>query len=253
MQPWADIQTRFAGALLDAAVPPPSEVLDTGSGFNVYRNNVMSSLLNALQDRFPVTHQLVGTEFFRAMGKLFVRQHLPASPLLMRYGDELPDFIASFEPARSLPYLADVARLEVAWNGAYHAADAQSLGTAALRAIEPAALAASTLRLHPSLRLIRSGYPIATLWSAHQDGELSAVDLRVAEDVLIVRPGAEVVLHRLSSEAFAFVCALQRGESIERAADAALDESPELDAGAHLVSLLSIGAITAIVPAEENS
>jgi len=40
---------------------------------------------------------------------------------LAEYGDGFADFLAGFAPAQSLPYLADVARLEWAINAAYHA------------------------------------------------------------------------------------------------------------------------------------
>ena len=59
---------------------------------------------------------LVGEEFFRAMAQIHVRAHRPRSPLMFEYGDELPDFIAGFPPAADVPYLADVARLEIAWS-----------------------------------------------------------------------------------------------------------------------------------------
>ena len=64
---------------------------------------------------------------------VFVREQPPRSPLLAIYGDEFADFIAAFEPARELPYLADVARLEAARTRAYHAADATPLDAGRLR------------------------------------------------------------------------------------------------------------------------
>jgi hypothetical protein len=252
MLSWDDAQSRFAGALLAADSPPSAGVVDAGHGFAVYRNNIVSSLLDALQDRYPVTCALVGTEFFRAMARLFAQEHLPESPLMMFYGDALPDFIAAFEPARSVPYLAGVAQLEAAWTYAYHSADAAALDASSLGDIDAAALATSTLRLHPSLRLIRSAYPVASIWAAHQGDDAPRIDLHRAEDVLIIRPGSDVILHRLSRGAFAFVHALCGGDSVEHAARAAAMEAPDFDAGAHLLSLFSMEAITAIEPATEE-
>jgi hypothetical protein len=40
---------------------------------------------------------------------------------------DFPDFIEQFEPASSVPYLADVARLEMLRVRAFHAADADPL------------------------------------------------------------------------------------------------------------------------------
>ena len=133
----AEIQAAFSAALLDPARPVPADVVGIGGTadrkrFAVYRNNVMVGLLDALQARFPVTARLVGEEFFRAMARVYAAARQPRTPLLMHYGDDFPDFIAGFEPAASVPYLADVARVECAWSQAYHAPEASALTVDAL-------------------------------------------------------------------------------------------------------------------------
>ena len=55
-----------------------------------------------------------------------------------------------FEPAQGLAYLADVARIEAAWTRAYHAEDAEPLGTARLAALVPDNLDGT--RLAPAFR-----------------------------------------------------------------------------------------------------
>ena len=75
-------QADFAAALLDPQRPCPDGLFsangaDPASRFAVYRNNVQSSLVNALADSYPVVLQLVGEEFFRAMGGI-VDAELPA-------------------------------------------------------------------------------------------------------------------------------------------------------------------------------
>ena len=126
------IQQAFALALLapDANCPEgvfSSNGAEPASRFAVYRNNVHSALINALAAAYPVARQLVGEEFFRAMAGLYVQAHPPISPLISEYGSTFADFIQAFEPASSVPYLADVARLERLRVRAYHAADCQVL------------------------------------------------------------------------------------------------------------------------------
>ena len=75
------------------------------------------------------------------MARFHVRATPPTSPLLFEYGRDFPDFIARYEHARAMPWLADVARIERAWLDAYHAADAEPLAPAALAAIPPDRLA----------------------------------------------------------------------------------------------------------------
>ena len=83
--------------------------------FGVYRNNVASALTNSLRVRYPVVEQLVGGEFFGMMARGYVDEHKPRSAMLISYGAEFPEFITGFEAASSVPYLADVAKLESAW------------------------------------------------------------------------------------------------------------------------------------------
>ena len=111
-------QAAFAAALLDPQLPCPDGLCsangaDPASRFSVYRNNVQSSLINALADSYPVVQQLVGEDFFRAMAAVFVQQHPPETPLMSRYGEALPAFL---DDLRSHVWL-DGGRLAVAHAG----------------------------------------------------------------------------------------------------------------------------------------
>src|SRR5258708_3075283 len=140
--------------------------------FGVYRNNVVSGLVKALKSRFPVVEKIVGEEFFAAMARVFVMAQPPRSPLLATYGDDFPAFVAAFEPAREIPYLADAARLEAARTRAYHAADATPLGPGHFATLDSQALRDIRIEIHPSTEIVRSPFPIVTIStmnSAHQD------------------------------------------------------------------------------------
>ena len=159
--------SRFSAALLDPQRPCPEGLFsangaDPASRFAVYRNNVQSSLINALADSYPVVSQLVGDEFFRAMAGLYVRSYPPQGPLINDYGKDFAEFIDRFEPAASVPYLADVARLERLRVQAYHAADAQPLSHEQIAAAlsDPQALSELTVGFHPSLNLLTSAFAV---------------------------------------------------------------------------------------------
>src|SRR5246500_4427127 len=116
----------FAAALIDPERETPAIVAGpAGKGaarrYNVYRNNVTVSLIDALAAVYPAVQRITGREFFRAMARFHVRATPPASPLLFEYGRDFPAFIEAYEYARDLPWLADVARIERAWLDAYHA------------------------------------------------------------------------------------------------------------------------------------
>lgn len=246
----AERQRDFAAALLDPELPvPPGLVGPDGEPslkrFSVYRNNVVAGLTETLKDAYPAVHRLVGTDFFRAMARVYVAIEPPRSPIMLDYGAGFPDFIGSFEPAASLPYLADVARIERAWTKAYHAPEASPLELAAFAAIDPDQLPAIRLRLHPSVRFVRSRFPALTIWQMNVGDSVAApLDLDAGgEDALIVRPLADVEVRLLPAGSFEFVQELANESSILAALEAGLTANPRFDLAANLSDLTQSGAV----------
>lgn len=218
-------QDGFRAALLDAALPVPPQLTDgagrpAGRRFAVYRNNVAVGLADALEAGFPVLRQLLGPENFRHIAGLYLRQHPPSSPLMMHYGQRLPGFLAGFAPVRHLGYLPDVARLELALRQSYHAADATPLAHEALAAVPPESLGAHRVILAPSLRLLRSDWPLHAIW-AFNTTEGAPQPQPGAQDVLVTRPLHDPVPRLLPQGAADFIAALIAGDSIDQAAEAA--------------------------------
>lgn len=213
--------------------------------FNVYRNNVFVSLIEALEGRFPAVCRLVGEEFFRATARAFIENHPPRSPVLLHYGGEFPGFLDGFEPAVSVPYLADVARLEWAWNEAYHAPDASPLSADEMSALASADIANATITLHPSLRFVASSFPVVMLWTAMTDEtDLDENTLDAGpEDALVLRPELDVEVRQLPVGAVTFIASLGAGKTLLEAAEAAGAENSEFDLSANLAGLMQCGAI----------
>lgn len=188
--------------------------------FDVYRNNVMSSLVNAMRDGFVVVHRLVGEEFFAAMATEYVRRAPPTSPCLTLFGADFSEFIEAFPPAASVPYLADIARLEYALRSAYHAADVAPLPADALARDD---IADARLTLAPAVRVIRSDFPIYAIWRANIDRTKPSSGTG-AQCVLVTRPDWDPIAEPISPEDAAFVEALPHGsfgEAASRVADLA--------------------------------
>lgn len=216
--------------------------------FAVYRNNVVSSLIDALAARFPVSQRLLGEEFFRAMARVFVLAHPPRSKLLIAYGDDLPAFLHTFAPARGVPYVADVATLEAAVARAHHAADATPVAIDVLAGLSHDALGRARLVLHPSLERVASAYPIVSLFERNLDGgrpdsseEENGLDLKRGEDALVVRPELEVEVRRLPKGGCAFVAALAEGTPLGEAAGQVGEE--EFDLAANIAGLFGAGGV----------
>ena len=217
-------QTAYAAALLDPDACVPTGIVDpegrpAPKRFSVYRNNVASSLTRALEAAFPTVRKLVGDEFFAAMAVVFLRAHPPTSRMLMLYGAEFPGFLAAFPPVAHLGYLPDVARLELALRDSYHAADSTPLPEDEFQRLLSTDIAGLRLMLAPSLRLLRSDWPVVSIWAAHHDG--GEPPRPGAEDALILRPEFDPRPHRLPVGGAAFVAGLLAGWTLGDSLDAA--------------------------------
>lgn len=238
-------QSDFAGALRDPDLPVPRGVAAHPSAqlqerFAVYRNNVAVGLANALEARFPATRKIAGEAFFKGAAKLFAAANPPRSPLMMSYGEDFPSFLAAFGPAKAVPYLADVARLESARARAYHAADAEPLDAAALRGLSPGELGGMRFVLHPSLEIVASDYPIVAIWAMNV-GEipLAPIDDWHGEDALVLRPRLDVEVRLLPAGARAFLQSLALGKPLGEAAAAAAAAHRGFDLAVNLAMLFA--------------
>ncbi len=250
---WLETQSALAEALRDrdrdvSSVLGPRAGLGSGR-FNVYRNNRIVGLRDALGSTFAVTRQLVGDAFFAGMARAFIEEQPPETPVLSAYGGALPEFISRFSPARELPFLADLARLEWLANEAYGAADAANAEIGLLGDVPAERLGDASIVLHPAVRLLRSDWPVFSIWVAHQGGEdanaLAAIDWS-EEAGAVIRPGLHVDIMRLEPEAFAVAAALQSGASLAGAGAAAGDVG-ERELGLVLAMLFGAGFVTSVI------
>jgi len=221
----ARFQAAFAGAVT-RGTPEPARLRaragapGTAKRLDVYRNNIHSSLIDALASAFPVVERLVGRTFFRAAAKVYLEEGFPRRGTLIGYGGGFPDFLERFPPAQGLAYLGDVARLELLWLEAYHAAEAKPLTPSALAALDMAALTQLQPVLHPSFRLFSSRFPVAEIWRTNrEDVEVRPVKSDGRRNtLLLVRREADVFIHDVQPGHFVFLRALKDGASFGEAA-----------------------------------
>ncbi|CAI9402664.1 hypothetical protein ANOBCDAF_00953 [Pleomorphomonas sp. T1.2MG-36] len=248
-----DFGIDYAGPFSAALLAPGRSVptLVTGprgkraeARYNVYRNNVTVSLIDALASIFPAVERITGSDFFRAMARFHVRETPPASPLLFEYGRAFPDFIDCYDHAADMPWLSDVARIERLWLDSYHAADAPTLKAETLSNVPPEKLDGLVFTPHPATRLISSVHPAVTIFAANRSaGPVCRVEDR-PEGGLITRLDDEVTIRLLPSGNLAFLNALLGGESLAAAADAALAADPAFDLSGAICEMIAAGAFS---------
>ncbi len=242
-------QTEFRAALLDANQPVPNGLQDAeaqpaGKRFSVYRNNVAVSLTEAMHQAFPVITKLLGTQNMDGLSGIFLRQHPPSSPLMMFYGEEFPGFLAGMQQLSHLPYLPDIARLELALRRAYHAADAAAISPDALN-ISPEELMQARLSLAPAVQVLRSEWPIFAIWLYNTQDDAPKPQA-IAQDVLVARPEYDAIPQLLPKGGADWIDFIKGGQPIGAAYEMTIAKAPEFDLGTTLALLLQSGAITSV-------
>ena len=217
--------------------------------FPIYRNNVSQALVGALRVRFPIVEQLVGPQFFSAMAGAYAAAHKPTSAVLIHYGASFAEYIAGYEAAATLPYLADVARFENAWWQAYHAFEAVPLEISALAAIAPEDLGGLKFAFHPSFHMLQNSNGAASIWQWHQIANNPAhLEVPSQEFALVWRPHAEVAVRLIEADGFCFFEALKSGADLESAVLKTLEQFPAFDLQPNLAALFQLELITGVTP-----
>lgn len=248
-----DLQAAFAAHVLgegddrltDCVV---GDFIDAAGRLRVHRHHVFHSLTSALASTFASVQGLVGEDFFRTMARAYVARMPPAQPVLAEYGAVFPSFIADYEAACGLPYLADVAQLDWALNVALQAPRGATLAVADLQAIPMEQLPAQRLSLTTGHALIASPYPIDRLWTAAQPGASpDAVDLDAGPvQLLVLRREGDAAFVALAPGEASFLAAMAEAGTLEEAAARGLGVAPDFDLSASFARLIDLGAFAAL-------
>lgn len=244
-----ELQSAFAAFLTTGderglAAQVVGDTIGAEARLRIYRHHVRHSLTTVLAASFPTVQALVGVEFFAGMARGFLESDLPRQPVLSEYGAGFVDFIASFEPARGLPYLADMARLDWALNLAFHADPGATLDAAALGAVAPERLPSLRLPLANGVGLLSAPFPLDRIWAASQPGAPNEkVEMIEGQTVLLVRADGFIALQ--AGEA-AFLTALAAGELLEAAAGAGVAAQPGFDLSTCFARFLGMGVFAAM-------
>jgi hypothetical protein len=253
MLPLRELQLRFAAALFDGTPGAPLPwILEDGiaaeARLAVYRNNLREGFRKALALEFPVIERLVGADYFRALALEFLRLHPSRSGNLHHIGEPFPKFLAERFHDSAYPYLADVARLEWAYQDSLVAPEAEPLDPAAFLRFCSEAFPRLRLTLHPACRLVHSPYPILRIWRSNQPGAAEEiVDLQSGADSLLIRrvpDGAE--FHRLPRATLVLLAALAEGGTLGAAYDAGRAADAGFEVGAALRHVIALGALTGV-------
>lgn len=224
-------QSAFIAALYGHSKPPELAALTAQAGFTVYRNTVLKGCVDALQANFPSVERLVGNDWFRAAAAIHAVQAPPSDARLILYGEKFATFLEQFEPAQSLPYLADVARADRLWIDVHIAAEDSALDVEAMTRINPEHLGQQQLRPRTDVRWQWfANQPIYSIWHSNRLAQALPEPLDWhGEGLLLRRRDGQVLWQPLGQAECIFLDACAAGRSLEVAANEVLAFDSTLD------------------------
>lgn len=202
----------------------------------IYRNNFIISLREALAGVYPVVQKLVGDEFFQHLVHEYVQRYPSRTGNLHDFGDEFASFLQDFPGLEALPYLPDVARLEWAYHQVFHTSEQRVLKIGELVSLGEQQTAGLIFQISSGCIFFASDYPVLGIWQANQAGndELTVSLDEGGDQFVVVRHGQQVEFHPLRAGVYALLESLAQNKNFAEACEHALSVDAQCDIAAAL-------------------
>lgn len=215
----------------------------------IYRNNIRTTLREALQDVYTVTCALVGEEFFKFLAEKYRIAHPPTSGDITDYGGHLSEFILSIDQLSGLKYLSDIAKLDWSTHLAIHALSKTPIKIDELAKIPETQQTRAVLQMHPSASLISSEYPIFDIWKFAMDPDHAAAPANVdtpGQHVVIMLRENQTTALLLSDDLCLFVDMIAKEKTLGEAVTQLFAFNSNYNLELHLSEVFKLGLISGL-------
>lgn len=214
-----ELQVQFSEAIrapqldeLDFLKQIESNHLSATERVEIYRHNYRENLKQSLKKIFPICEQLVGLDFFEMLAHFYRVAQVEVDADIVNYTRQFPRFLSQFEAAQGLPYLPDVARLELAWYDAFLSPDCD-FNPHRFASIQESQLEHVVFHLKPSCQLIQSNYPLDQIWQIHQPDFNGNQQVNLDDggcQLMVFRHGVTIHIDSISLDVYQFLSACRQ-------------------------------------------
>lgn len=255
--PLRELQAAFVAALYDDALAGPLQSI-AGNGLTpaarlrIYRRSCNEIQTAALRTSYPAVLALAGRDWFDQAARRYRGRYPSRSGNLQAFGACFANYLETIPASRTLPYLADVARLEWLRQETILSADSQAISFDEFVACLDGAKGPLHAGLSACVHLLRSRHRVLTIWRFALDprGDL-ALD-GDGEAVMIWREGGEVVMTAVDAGTYAYVSALEAGGTLDEAGAGAAALDGGFDPARCMSDLIGHHLITRTSPCRET-
>ncbi len=221
----------------------------TDQRINVYRNNIEATLVESLESIYPVSHALVGENYFRHMARAYVREHAPDTGDLRNYGEHLPQFMHSMPGTENFAYLFDIAKIDWACHISFHAVSEIHLPITSLSQFSVDVYESLLFTMNPAAAAVRSEFPIFDIWdyATSDNTDKPAPDINVqGQQVLICRTENTVKVVQIDQNFYDMFFLFNQQQTLATVFQSLLEANPEYNLQEGLNSLFAYGLVTEI-------
>lgn len=249
-----DLQNQFSTELLNKQPTPIQDVIEqrgfqAAQRLNIYRNNINATLIESLQNIYPVSCTLVGEDFFRSMAHSYVGANTPETGDLREYGEHLAAYMQSMPALEKLPYMPDIARIDWACHVSFHAQSLPVLTVNKLGEFSPDSYEQLKFKLHPAIIPINSKFPIFDIWEFAVLNDPASVVPNLdanGQSILVYRKDNAVKVAHIDLELFTMIDLILKEQTLGTIIASILDLKPDYNLQSGLHRLFSFDAICSI-------
>lgn len=171
------LQLQFLDYLLDDSqqnIVKQTESTDHSSAeqrLQYYGNAYRMRLKEVLSSDFENLHTYIGDQLFDELMEMYI-DHYPSSNTSLRdYGAHMLELVTTTNPFMRWPELAEIARIELAFNQSFDVADIEVYTEIELQTLSAVNWPRFTLKFSDSVELISLEYNSFQIWRALAQGE----------------------------------------------------------------------------------
>lgn len=197
-----------------------------GQGLEIYRNNILATAQQALSITFPTLLDQVGSNVMRHITELLIETSPPYQGDWGEWGETLPNLIKSIEVLKEYPFLADLARVDLAIHRSERTKN-EVVDIDSFKLLAKVDLNKLVLQLSSSVKFFSCEYPVIEMRQVsleHNDKSEMALQTKISseslkQNVLVYRPDFKGELRELRTAELKWLTLLAKrismGEALE--------------------------------------
>lgn len=222
----------------------PYEARESLARLNIYRNNVFGNFNSVLQSIYEMVERILGEKYFAQICKIYLEKNFSNSGNLDDFGLNFPQFLQKNLKLHKLAYLADLAKLELAYHQAFFAKIAKKFPLVKFKKLTQENYFNLKFKLHPSIKILKSDYAIFSIWkNLNENQTKKKINAKRSEFVVVERIFEVVNIHKIDEVEYLFLQNISKNTLFETYKKIVNLKGKEFDIGALVNKFIADGTI----------